>query len=160
FTVASTKRSPRGASGNDSFAMYRHSTCIRGRGSEQERRGETRESVATSIPPNDLEYSICLSAFSRISTTAPTHSWGSETGDVGRVKRGAGALQGCNRRCLVGRTRGVLQGADGKSLPATARRACRNRVRLVDRRSAGQHCGCAKGVASRKTGNGCAHAPL
>jgi len=52
-----------------------------------------------------------------------------------RVKTGANALQGCNRWCLAGRTRGVLQGADGKSLPATARRVDRNVVCLVDRRS-------------------------
>ena len=52
-----------------------------------------------------------------------------------RVKTGANALQGCNRRRMAGRTGGILQGADGKSLPATARCAGRNLVCLVDRRS-------------------------
>ena len=77
-----------------------------------------------------------------------------------RVKTGANALQGCNRRRLAGRTGGLLQGADGKPLPPTTRCAGRNLVRLVDRRSAREQCRCTKGPASRKTGNGCARASL
>ena len=72
FTVASAKRSAGGSSGNGSFAVYRHSTRIRRRDSEQERGGETGESTATSIPPYDLECSICLSTCSGISTTTPS----------------------------------------------------------------------------------------
>jgi len=68
--------------------------------------------------------------------------------------------QGCNRRHVAGRTRGILQGADGKPLPPTTRRAGRNLVCLVDRRSAREQCRCTKGPASRKTGNGCARASL
>ena len=48
-------------------------------------------------------------------------------------------------------TRGILQGAGGKPLPATPRRARRNFVCLVDRRSAREECRCTKGPASRKS---------
>ena len=71
FAVAFAERIAGGSAGNDSLAVHFHSTCVRRRASEQERARETREIAATSIPPNDLEYSICLSTCSGISTTAP-----------------------------------------------------------------------------------------
>ncbi len=76
------------------------------------------------------------------------------------LKREQIALQGCNRRRLAGRTRGVLQGTDGKPLSATTRRADRNLVRLVDRRSARQQRRCTTRYPSCEARNRHAGKPI